>query len=90
MSKHAVLIRRPLQFLLITSLWFFTISPAPASTMEEDLALRKQLEARIAEITRNDKLHKQMLREGRDRTVLCNTCHGENGMAVKPRFVSRT
>ncbi|MEJ2692504.1 MAG: c-type cytochrome [Candidatus Thiodiazotropha sp.] len=84
MSEHAVLVRKPLQFLLITGLWFFTISSAPASTMEEDLALRKQLEARIAEIKQNDKLHKQMLREGRDRTVLCNTCHGENGIAVKP------
>jgi cytochrome c553 len=73
-----------LRFLLITVLEFLTITSAPASNKEEDLALRKQLEARIAEITRNDKLHKQMLREGRDRTVLCNTCHGENGIAVKP------
>jgi cytochrome c553 len=84
MSKHAVLIHWPLRFLLITVLEFLTITSAPASNKEEDLALRKQLEARIAEITRNDKLHKQMLREGRDRTVLCNTCHGENGIAVKP------
>lgn len=52
--------------------------------MEEDLALRNQLEARIAEITRNKKLHKRMLLEGRDRTVLCNTCHGEDGMAIQP------
>lgn len=52
--------------------------------MEEDLAMRKQLEARIADITKDSKLHRQVLREGRDRTVLCNTCHGEDGMAVRP------
>ncbi len=58
-------------------------STAFASTMEEDLALRNQLEARIAEITKNPREHKAMIREGRDRTVLCTTCHGEDGMAVK-------
>lgn len=52
--------------------------------MEEDLALRNQLEARISEITKDSELHKQMVREGRDRTVLCNTCHGEDGLAVLP------
>jgi len=52
--------------------------------MEEDLELRKHLEARIADITKDAGLHKTVLREGRDRTVLCNTCHGQDGMAVKP------
>ncbi len=52
--------------------------------MEEDLELRNRLEARITEITKDRKLHREMLREGRDRTVLCNTCHGEDGLAVKP------
>jgi cytochrome c553 len=57
--------------------------PATASSMEEDLALRNQLEARIAEIKKKPWKFKKMTREGRDRTVLCNTCHGEDGMALK-------
>ncbi len=73
------------------ALWLLFIVPAgmlfgghaKASTMEEDLALRAKLESRIAEITKNPALHKQMIREGRDRTVLCRTCHGEDGMAVQ-------
>ncbi|MGD8911064.1 MAG: c-type cytochrome [Chromatiales bacterium] len=48
------------------------------------MALRQQLEARIEEITKDKKLHRNMLREGRDRTVLCTTCHGEDGMATQP------
>jgi cytochrome c553 len=51
--------------------------------MEEDLALRNELETRIAEITKKPWELKKMIREGRDRTVLCNTCHGEDGMAIK-------
>lgn len=58
--------------------------PAMAASMDEDLALRTALEQRIEAITKNPAQHKKMLREGRDRTVLCHTCHGENGMAVKP------
>lgn len=61
-----------------------TVSTVLATTTEDDLALRTQLETRITEITRNRTLHRKMLREGRDRTVLCNTCHGEDGMAIKP------
>jgi cytochrome c553 len=57
---------------------------AMANNMTEDLKLRKNLEKRIEALTKNSKLHKQMVREGRERTVLCNTCHGENGIAVQP------
>jgi cytochrome c553 len=46
--------------------------------------LRSLLETRIAEIAKDKKLQKSMAKEGRDRTVLCNTCHGEEGMAIKP------
>jgi len=74
------------------ALWLLFIVPAGmlfgshanATSMEEDLALRNKLERRIAAITKNPVLHKQMIREGRDRTVLCRTCHGEDGMAVQP------
>ena len=73
-------------------LWLLFIVPAgmsfgghaKATSMEEDLALRTKLESRIAEITKNPALQKKMIREGRDRTVLCRTCHGEDGMAVNP------
>jgi cytochrome c553 len=51
---------------------------------DESMRLRQMLERRIGEITNNRKLHKAMSREGRDRTVLCATCHGENGMAIQP------
>jgi cytochrome c553 len=73
-------------------LWLLFIVPAGmlfgehanATSMEEDLALRNKLEHRIAEITKNPVLHKKMIREGRDRTVLCRTCHGADGIAVNP------
>ncbi|MEW8028089.1 MAG: c-type cytochrome [Candidatus Thiodiazotropha sp.] len=52
--------------------------------MEEDLKLRKSLESRIEAIANNNKLHKQMIKEGRARTILCNSCHGKDGIAVQP------
>ncbi|MGD9170250.1 MAG: cytochrome C, partial [Candidatus Thiodiazotropha sp.] len=55
-----------------------------ANNMEEDLQLRKSLESRIEAIAKNRKLRKQMVKEGRERTVLCNTCHGEDGIAIQP------
>lgn len=84
MRKQAAPVLWLTRLLIITWLGIGVVSTAPASTKEEDLALRNQLDARVAEIKKDKRLHKQMLREGRDRTVLCNTCHGENGMAVKP------
>jgi cytochrome c553 len=57
---------------------------AMANNMEEDLYLRKSLENRIEAIAKNRKLRQQMVKEGRDRTVLCNTCHGEDGIAIQP------
>jgi cytochrome c553 len=57
---------------------------AMANNMEEDLQLRKSLESRIEAIAKNRKLRKQMVKEGRERTVLCNTCHGEDGIAIQP------
>ena len=74
--------RLPLRLLVIL-LTLCLHATAGASTMEEDLALRNQLEERIETIKKNPKKHNKMIREGRDRTVLCNTCHGEDGMAVK-------
>ncbi len=84
MRNQAAPVRWTSRLLLITGLVIGVTSWAPASTKEEDMALRNQLEARIAAITKDGKLHKKMLREGRDRTVLCATCHGENGIAVHP------
>ncbi|MCU7919357.1 MAG: c-type cytochrome [Candidatus Thiodiazotropha sp. (ex Epidulcina cf. delphinae)] len=55
-----------------------------ANSMEETVKLREKLESRIAEIAKNKKLHAQMVSEGHDRTVLCRSCHGDDGIAVKP------
>ncbi|WP_316368364.1 c-type cytochrome [Candidatus Thiodiazotropha sp. CDECU1] len=55
-----------------------------ADELNEDLNLRKNLENRIQAIAKNRKLHKQMIDEGRERTILCNTCHGKDGIAVQP------
>ncbi len=57
---------------------------AMADELNEDLNLRKNLENRIQAIAKNRKLHKQMIDEGRERTILCNTCHGKDGIAVQP------
>jgi cytochrome c553 len=55
-----------------------------ANNMEEDLKLRKSLEKRIEVLEKNSKLRKQIIKEGRERTVLCNACHGKDGIAVQP------
>lgn len=73
-----------LLLLILASVSTLAASPTMASTMEEDLSLRSALEQRIATITKDPVLHKKMIREGRDRTVLCNTCHGTDGMATRP------
>lgn len=73
-----------LKRLVCAALIFAFAGSAVAASIEEDLAIRKALEKRIGEITKKPSLHKKILREGRDRTVLCATCHGENGMAVQP------
>ncbi|MET0005821.1 MAG: c-type cytochrome [Candidatus Thiodiazotropha sp.] len=57
---------------------------AMANDMEEDIKLRKSLESRIEAIANNGKLYKQMVKEGRERTILCNSCHGKDGIAVQP------
>ncbi|MET0067953.1 MAG: c-type cytochrome [Candidatus Thiodiazotropha sp.] len=59
-------------------------SAAEAVNTEEAQQLRQMLETRIAEISKDKGLYQAMVREGKDRTVLCNTCHGPNGIAVKP------
>jgi cytochrome c553 len=57
---------------------------AMATEINEGLKLRKNLEKRIEAIAKNRRLHKQMIKEGRERTILCNTCHGEDGIATQP------
>ncbi|MCG8485995.1 MAG: c-type cytochrome [Candidatus Thiodiazotropha sp.] len=67
---------------------FLVLSAQSVATAEVDddqaMQLRNMLEKRIAEIAKNEKLKKSMAKEGRDRTVLCNTCHGSDGMATQP------
>lgn len=49
-----------------------------------ELALRKALDERISAIKSNPALHARMKREGKERTILCKSCHGDEGIAVKP------
>ncbi|MES9854466.1 MAG: c-type cytochrome [Candidatus Thiodiazotropha sp. L084R] len=51
---------------------------------DEAMQLRNMLENRIAEIANDKKLQKRMVKEGRDRTILCKTCHGQDGIAIQP------
>ncbi len=73
----------PVLFFMILALFSQSLT-AESVDSEEALQLRQMLERRIAEITKNKHQYQAMVREGKDRTVLCNTCHGENGMAVQP------
>ncbi|MEJ2619573.1 MAG: c-type cytochrome [Candidatus Thiodiazotropha sp.] len=76
--KHYLFI--PLLMLLLST------QLAETAEIDTDRAnqLRSILELRIAEIAKDKKRQKRMAKEGRNRTVLCNTCHGEDGMAVEP------
>jgi cytochrome c553 len=78
------MINRLLTITLITIATMPMNQDAMANDMKEDLKLRKNLESRIKAIAKNHKLRKQMIREGRERTILCNACHGEDGIAVQP------
>lgn len=51
---------------------------------EADLQLRQQLEARIAALPKEPSALEKIRQEGRDRTILCKTCHGVGGVSVKP------
>ncbi|MEJ2610861.1 MAG: c-type cytochrome [Candidatus Thiodiazotropha sp.] len=50
----------------------------------EGTEIRQMLESRIAKIGNNKALKQRMAREGLDRTVLCRSCHGDDGMAIQP------
>jgi cytochrome c553 len=72
---------------LLISIFFIVSSPfitAAEVDKGEAMQLRAMLEKRIAEITKNKRLKQHMATEGRDRTVLCSTCHGEDGIAIQP------
>ena len=58
-------------------------SASTEPTVETELQQRRVLEQRIEEIRQDNDLFQQTMEEGRNRTVLCRTCHGEDGMAVK-------
>jgi cytochrome c553 len=54
------------------------------SQTSRELALRQALDERISTIKSNPALYAKMKREGRERTILCKSCHGDEGIAVKP------
>jgi len=55
-----------------------------ALNTDEAAALRKALEERIRSIREDPEGYQRMMEEGRHRTTLCKTCHGVDGMAVRP------
>ncbi|OQX30215.1 MAG: hypothetical protein B0D96_07720 [Candidatus Sedimenticola endophacoides] len=56
---------------------------ADKGVVGENLELRQTLEKRMDAIRADREAYEQIMNDGRDRTILCKTCHGEDGMAVK-------
>jgi cytochrome c553 len=73
-------------YVTLVSLSILLLSPlmvlGESYDTQELIHLKQKLEHRISEITQNKALMKQIIREGKARTVLCNTCHGEDGIAI--------
>ncbi|WP_428605878.1 c-type cytochrome [Sedimenticola sp.] len=65
----------------------FTVGMAYAQSPAPDLATQQsiihELEPRIDALKSDPKQLAQMIDEGRSRTILCRTCHGKEGIAVK-------
>jgi cytochrome c553 len=58
-------------------------APPPVDQKEADLAIRAELEQRIAEIRNDPEAYRLAMREGRDRAATCTVCHGEDGNSIK-------
>jgi cytochrome c553 len=58
-------------------------TPMGGNLVLETEKLKKRLEARIAEVTRNPAQLRAIIDEGRERTVLCGHCHGKDGIAIQ-------
>ncbi|MEW7977610.1 MAG: hypothetical protein AB2814_09290 [Candidatus Sedimenticola endophacoides] len=56
---------------------------ADKGVVGENLELRQTLEKRMDAIRVDREAYEQIMNDGRDRTILCKACHGEDGMAVK-------
>ncbi len=56
----------------------------PVELQEKDLEIRAKLEARIAELAKDEVAREKLIAKGKRRTILCNVCHGEDGLAVQP------
>lgn len=81
----------PIYAILILSgaLFFGTMQavaqqPPPAEvSVEQVMQMRAELERRIAEISGDEAALAKMMEEGKFRTLLCKTCHGDDGVSVK-------
>lgn len=60
-----------------------------SNLLQHTEALKRRLESRIAVVTSNPERLAAIMREGRDRTVLCRYCHGENGIAIQREGLKR-
>lgn len=50
---------------------------------EDDLAMRQQLNDMIDKLLKTPNIEKQIAYTGKGRTLLCNVCHGKDGIAVR-------
>ena len=69
--------------LLITS-GLAVAAPHPEAVTPEQQAVRDALEQRIEEINARPDELELVMEEGRHRITLCKTCHGADGVSVKP------
>ncbi len=68
--------------------------PAAITTPEQqgvelkqtDMDIREKLQRRIGELAYDDKATKELIAEGKRRTLLCKVCHGEAGISPKPEI----
>ncbi len=52
--------------------------------MQKDLEIRSKLQKRIDELAADPTAKRKMIAKGQRRTILCNVCHGVDGIAVQP------
>ncbi len=83
--------RAPIRFLvsgLICGIGFLALPAVPVDAAEDNLVqkteeLKKRLEARIAEVTSDPVRLRAYLEQGQERIILCNHCHGKDGVAIQ-------
>lgn len=86
--------RKLASIMVVLGLVFGLVDAVSAAEDQSNLyqrteALKKRLKARIAQVTSDPEQLAAIMREGRDRTVLCRYCHGEDGIAIQREGLKR-